>query len=466
MPLGQPMGFMGGMGALTPEQERLRQLQLMVQQQSLGGMNQNPGGLNTEALRANTPIPNPAGVGSAYDRAGLGMTNLMNKAGGALFPIDPQAAQNMSAEQMQGMRSNALMQMGLGMMGNARQGLGPALASGYFGARESQLGDQRTSFAFSQANRGEQREIDQLAERNRDDERNYAANRDDEMWMRNYRTRELDEYKLGRIAAMNAGKESMRYDEDDPTLDMAAEDFLRDKNSMRNYASWGAAGTPARKQIAQRAEKLLRDKYNMTPAQLESARANVKAQSRSVARMTQSVNSLQAFDTVVKNNGRRAMQILSKVSDTGIPIVNAITRGAEYNLGSADVAELRQVLQNFGAETARIVAGHPELLGSTTDTAREEINSIVNGNMTIAQAKRVIERLQFEVDLRLSGFQQSLMESSNSMQGLGMPGQQFPRQGIMNDGLGQPSNQFQTAPGPGMPNGMTVQPGWSIERDD
>lgn len=418
----------------------------------------NPSGFNPEMLRAQMPIPNPKGVGSAYDRAGLGMTNLLGKVGAGLFPTDPQAAQHMPAEQMKGMQSQALMNMGLGMMANARKGLGPALAQGYFGARDQQLGEQKQSFAMGSANRQEDLRNQQYADLTSRDARDYDARRGDEMWQRGIsergmalRERELNEYKLGRIAALREQQGAGRFDEDDPTLDMAAEDFLRDKTSMRNYASWGQAGTPARKQIAQRANKLLSEKYHMSPEQLESIRANVKGQTRNVQQMTTSVQGLQAFDTVAKNNGAKALELFKKVSDTGVPLLNAWTRGTEYGLGSADMAELRQVLQNYAAETGRIIAGHPQLLGATTDTARAEISHIMSGDMTVAQAQRVLERLQFEVDLRLKGFQQSLTESSNSMSGLGLPGQAFPR-----TNLGNP----QAIGGGQLPNGtqMDIMP--------
>jgi hypothetical protein len=441
---------------MTPEQERLRKLQEMAQQQAMSGMNPNPTGFNPEMLRANQAIPNPSGLGLGA-KISTGLQNGIGKLGAGLFPVDPAAAQHMSAEQIQQSQYGGMMQMGLGMMANANKGLGPALASGYFGARGNQQNETKQSFQLGAANRAEGREIQQYGDQTRRDERNFVANRDDEMWMRDFRDRqlkEMDKYRMGMLGARQGTSGQLL---DSETLDMAAEAVMRNPTAMRQYSpSWGSSGFPIRNQINQEVAKKLKEDYGMTPSQLTAFQNRVRSEGKSMDVMVKQVRNIEAFEGVAELNGQRLIALLDKIPDRGIPVVNGFERGIRNRvLGDTDLAEYNSVMQQFQTEVARIV-NNPQMSGVLSDSARHEIQQIVDGKMTADQTKRVINRLFFEMQSRKS----LLWEQINSSQGfiggggLGMPGGQS----------GQPGT-FQTAPGQ---NGfqMTVQPGWQVEQVD
>lgn len=442
---------------------------------AMGGMSANPTGFSGGMMGANMPMPNPAMQGQGFfgklgnfgRRAGIGVNNAMGKLGQGLFNVDPNVAAHMSADQIKEMRNSAVMEMGLGMMGAAGsgKGFGQSLAQGYFGSQENMLGKQQMTYKLGANEREETRQRERDAEGDRrfgvetgmqerqlgqgdrrlgQADEAFGAGRDDEMWERGFKDRQLKEmskYRLGMLGA-RTGESAQPYTKEG--LDLLAHSTLRSPTLMNAYMSRsGRYNASERKAVVERQAEILKEN-NITPAQIASIHANVKAQTGNIQVQTKSLQGLKAFDEVARANADRALELFDKVSDSGVPLINAFTRGTEYGLGSADVAELRQVLQNFQAETARIVAGHPQLLGATTDTAREEIERVVSGNMTTEQAERVIKRLLFEVDVRRAGFEEAIQESGASMDNLGMPGQRFDT-----PGLGQPA----PAPGAG-----TVRP--------
>jgi hypothetical protein len=441
-----------------------QELQALMAQRALGGMNANPTGFNPEMMAANAPMPNPnmgGGFLGALKRGAIGLQNGLGKVGQNLFSVDPAAAQNMSAQQIQGLRNQGMLEMGLGMLAAAnkpRASFGEALAQGYFGAQKGALGRQQMAFQMGQENRAEARDeeryqtglgrqarMDDLAvkrEENdqRNADRNFEAGRDDEMWMRGFRNRDLAVERERNSAFTQANELSPE------AIDLVAEATLRNPQLMNNYLSRSGMGNQRNRNLVTERQAQILKENGTTPDRIASIQANVKAHSQAIAQNQKAVSSLKAFESVVQNNGQRLNELLAKIPDTGIPLGNALTRGAKYNLGDADVAEFRQVLQNFQTETARIVAGHPQLLGNVTDTARKEIESIVNGNMTVAQTKRIVQRLMFESKVREQGFMDSMAESGRAIDQLGTPGAAFP-------GLGQPA-----------PGAIPAQPGASQER--
>lgn len=110
----------GGLGSLGAQDYMKMAGQMMPQQQPDMGQQ-----LNQQVGRPNIRPPMSQRIGDSIS-GGLG------KLGGAMLPVDPRVAATMDPEYLKSMRSNALMQMGLGMMANASQGgrFGEAVATG------------------------------------------------------------------------------------------------------------------------------------------------------------------------------------------------------------------------------------------------------------------------------------------------------------------------------------------------
>lgn len=395
----------------------------------------NPLGFNPELMRANMSVPNPKGLGF-LNRLKVGAGNVTDKLAQGLFPIDSNAAQNMSAEDIKSQRNNALMQMGLGMMANKRRGFGGALASGYFGARNENQQDQRAAFQYGAANRAEQRGIanDQEGDQRYADQvkrldRAYNAGQDQQQWQRGFSERTLasmDAYRRQQAGLGMNGGESLTGD----TLHNLAIQTIKSPSLMNAYmARSGRYNAGERNRLLNEQTKVMNEK-GIKPEEVASIQANVKAQAGSIKENQQAIGTLQAFKGVVHKNGDRLLELVDKIPDSGVPWVNGIERAvATGTMGSKEVAEFNLVLNNFVTETGRIVGGHPKLLGNSTDTRNKEISDVLSKNYTPAMIKTLVGRLIFEADIREQGFRDAMQESSRSLESFGMPGQEFPAAG-------------------------------------
>ena len=197
-------------------------------------------------------------------------------------------------------------------------------------------------------------------------------------------------------AAGGAGAAGTTYDPE--TIKTAAMVVASDPTRMRDYASFGTAGQAARIEI-NNAITQLKKNTGMSDADFIKARTNARAAAASVQKMTAQQNGIQAFEGLAKANGQRLLDLFEKVDDTGVPVIEGITRAAKRSGGNVDAAELQSVLTTYQTEVARIL-GNPNMTGVISDSARHEVQQMASGKMSVAQAKRVINRINVEMDLR------------------------------------------------------------------
>lgn len=198
-------------------------------------------------------------------------------------------------------------------------------------------------------------------------------------------------------SASAAQATNMPYDPQ--TADAAATVVMSDPNRIRDYASFGATGQAARTQIQQAITKKLQD-AGMTPADLVALRARAHAEQGNLSTLTKQQAQLGAADQLVHANGDRLMQLFDLVDNTGVPMIEGFTRSAKRQAGGVDPAELTSVLTTFQTEVARMLNGNPNMTGVISDSLRDEISKMAPGNMSTAQAKRIINRLYLETSIR------------------------------------------------------------------
>jgi hypothetical protein len=222
---------------------------------------------------------------------------------------------------------------------------------------------------------------------------------------------DLERSRLSQKGASGAAKPSDALAPD--AVHDAVIDTLADPNRIRQYASFGQSGQSNRNAINNAKAKLLRD-IGLTEQEVIRQQAIAKGQVKSVGDLVGMQNAVSAYEAVAKGNGDRVLELVDKVNTAGIPILNSAKRLGEQALGNPDAAELMQVLQNYQTEVARIIA-NPRLVGQLTDTARKEIMQTVPANMTPAQAKRIVNRLNFEFELRNKGISDAISNAQGQM---------------------------------------------------
>lgn len=223
-----------------------------------------------------------------------------------------------------------------------------------------------------------------------------------------------------RLAAAQA-KAAAADDLLDPdTLHDAAVAVLADPARMRQYASYGAKGQAIRDQVNKESSKILRA-AGMTQQEVLRLQAMSQGQIKSTKDLVGMQNAVSAYETVAKGNGDRFLELAAKVNTSGVPLINSAMRLGKAAAGSPDAAEMLQVLQNYQTEVARIIA-NPRLVGQLSDTARKEMADVIPANLTVAQATRIINRLNVEFDLRNKGIQDALSTAGAGISVVPNPG--------------------------------------------
>ena len=156
----------------------------------------------------------------------------------------------------------------------------------------------------------------------------------------------------------------------------------------------------------------------MTPADLVRLRVTAKAESGSIQKIQQQLNALRPFNELAQFNGERALALLDKIDDTGLPMIEGWRRRTARAAGDPDDAEFLSVINTFQTEMARIIT-QPNLTGQLSDTARREVQDIAPASMSAAQGKRVINRLILEGTTREQFMQNQLQTASGQL----VPGQ-------------------------------------------
>lgn len=208
-------------------------------------------------------------------------------------------------------------------------------------------------------------------------------------------------------------------------LDLAATTVMTDPSQMKQFASFGKAGQARRDQI----NKAISDKLKasgMQPSDLGSLRANFSAQGASIKKLVPQLNAIEAYEQTAKFNGQRLLDMVDKIDNTGIPVVEGYVRRAQKAAGDPDVAEFQSVLAQFQTEAARII-NNPNLTGVLSDSARHEMQEVINGNMNAAQIKRIVNRLNTEFEFRKNAIKSQVGVAGQSMTDAGSGGSGAPR---------------------------------------
>lgn len=185
---------------------------------------------------------------------------------------------------------------------------------------------------------------------------------------------------------------------DQETIRSAAMETMIDPSRLRLYVSYGNAGKADREAIANERTKIARE-AGMKPQDVVRMAMNFRAQNMTLPVLAKQKAAVQAYEGLARFNGDRLLQIIDKIDETGVPVIEGVRRLAERGVGGVDEAEFLSVLQTYQTEVARIIS-NPNLSGVLTDAARKEIQDVIQKGGTAEQFKRIINRLNLEMDMR------------------------------------------------------------------
>lgn len=207
------------------------------------------------------------------------------------------------------------------------------------------------------------------------------------------------------------------------TKQMAVADVLSDPSHMHNYAPFGKAGQARRDEINGGIAMQMHD-ANVDYSQLNSIRAQVKGEAKSMATVIPQYQAIQANEALAHNNGDRLLQLVDKVNTSQYPTLNSIGQAVQKGTGSPDASEFASILTTFQTEAAKIISGSPTGAGVLSDSARHELQDVVQGTASPAALKRVINRLYVEFAARKGALSQVVANAGQDISQLAQARQQ------------------------------------------
>lgn len=201
---------------------------------------------------------------------------------------------------------------------------------------------------------------------------------------------------------------------DDKTLEIALPSVMADPNRIYDYTKGrGVAAGPVKKQVNDAIADRMK-LVGMKPEDLVKMRASAKGEFSSIGKMTGQVDQMTSFEGLAQFNGKRLLELVDKLDDTSIPLLEGPSRLAKQKLGSEDAKEFGMVLQSFQTEAARIL-NTPNMTGVLTEGARQDMQHVIDGSVTAGQAHRVIDRAVAEMDVRKALFLEQIKTAGNAL---------------------------------------------------
>jgi hypothetical protein len=152
------------------------------------------------------------------------------------------------------------------------------------------------------------------------------------------------------------------------------------------------------------------DMYGTAARNYVAGGAGLKADTTSLAKLTQQRDAVSAFEKTALANGQKALDIATRVVDVGSPLFNKPIRDWEKGtLGDRDIATLHAAMDVFAKEVARVTS-NPNLTGQLTDNQIKEIKAINSDNATLGQMKDVYNLYKFDMAQRHSNLDHTIDE--------------------------------------------------------
>lgn len=125
-----------------------------------------------------------------------------------------------------------------------------------------------------------------------------------------------------------------------------------------------------------------------------AGKADLASNQAALVQITKNLNAVEAFGKTAEKNAQVMLNRMKLIPDTGSPYLNTPIRELAAKAGgSAEVAAYRAALTTVIPEFARIL-NNPNLTGQLTDTARKEMEHVIDGSSTLNQMQRVFEVLK------------------------------------------------------------------------
>jgi len=153
---------------------------------------------------------------------------------------------------------------------------------------------------------------------------------------------------------------------------------------------------------------------------LAQAKSDFGADSSSQRSLQTNLDAATAFSRVADDNSKILEETLKKIPDTGIQFFNRPIRGLATAFGNDAMSQFAAIRQSVQNEYSRLTS-QPNLTGVLTDSARHEMESILDPNATVEQIRKSLAILQREGHNRVNDYQKQVNEIRGRISGSAEP---------------------------------------------
>lgn len=200
-------------------------------------------------------------------------------------------------------------------------------------------------------------------------------------------------------------------------LDTAAINYR--KTGQLPPMGMGPAGAKIRTAVINRAGDYDPDTNTFTatvPGDIAASKANIAADQAALTQLTKNDAAVKAFSTAAKKNGDLFEKILDKVPDTGVSFVNRPMRTLATMFGSEEMSAFNTLRLSLQTEFSRII-NNPNLSGVLAESARKELEQILDPGATVGQIRRSFKTLTLEAGNRESGIEEEIKTIKGRIKG-------------------------------------------------
>lgn len=179
----------------------------------------------------------------------------------------------------------------------------------------------------------------------------------------------------------------------------------------------GMGKNPLRAKIINRAAELGGPDFN--PA---ANKADLASEQASLSNLTKQHTSMTAYGETANKNADLMLRFANKIPDTGSPLINSLVRGPMQRvLGNKEIAEFNTALSTVQPEFARILTQGPTGSGPLSDSARHELQAVIDGNFTRKQLFAALAVLKQDAKNRTKSYQDAIDETKARIRTIGQP---------------------------------------------
>ena len=144
-------------------------------------------------------------------------------------------------------------------------------------------------------------------------------------------------------------------------------------------------------------------------------RAVYAANRDALKKLTASQATVSAYIATADKNAELLLNILDKIPDGDVTLLNSVARSAQQKLGgNVDMAEFNTYLRSVSNEYARIIS-QPNLTGVLTNNARAEAASLLPENASVGQIRASLRALRAEGKNRVTSISDAVKTLQSSM---------------------------------------------------